>query len=119
MEDFRACKASGTTPDTFSRDAPYNHPNTAPLVRAEELAHIHLADGETWPLHQIQFDRTSDCHLVYCQGFFNEDFFLLIAILSPNTHEQSTDNSVMHKLGIAAEAFRCLANPGKSSSIIF
>lgn len=50
-DDFRHYKANGVLPDLFGRDVPYNHPNTLPSVKAEELWHIHLLDGEnSWPV---------------------------------------------------------------------
>ncbi len=71
------------------------------------MAHIHLQEPEhPWPLQLLQFSRTSDIHLVYCQGFYNTSVYLLMAILSPDAHAQALNNSIMYKLGKMAENFR-------------
>lgn len=107
VADFRIYKETNQLPDTFGRDVKYDHPNTYPLIRAEEVAHIHLTDREhLWPLHLVQFKRTSDIHLVYCQGVTEPTHYLLIAILMPNAHEQARQNNVMANIGKMAERFR-------------
>jgi mRNA interferase YafO len=107
-DDFRRYKANGVLPDLFGRDVPYNHLNTLPLVRAEDLWHIHLLDGgSSWPAHcKKQDDKTSDYHLVYCPAYQNPNCFLLIAILSPDAHAQARKNQVMLNLAKMAEIFR-------------
>ncbi|MBB7324113.1 type II toxin-antitoxin system YafO family toxin, partial [Escherichia coli] len=40
------------------------------------------------------------------QGAFDEQAWLLIAILKPEPHKQARDNNQMHKIGKMAEAFR-------------
>lgn len=108
IADFRQYKLTGVTPDTFGRDELYNHPNSLPIIKAEEVQHVHLLDGEKgWSIHSIQFYKTSDEHLVYCQGEANSDCYLLVAILSPNAHEQARNNSVMYNIGKMAKKFRC------------
>jgi mRNA interferase YafO len=92
VTDFRIYKESNLLPDTFGRDVKYD---------------IHLTDREhLWPLHLVQFKRTSDIHLVYCQGATDSSHFLLIAILMPNAHEQARQNNVMANIGKMAERFR-------------
>lgn len=107
-DDFRHYKSHGILPDLFGRDVPYNHPNTLPSVKAEDLWHIHLLDGEsTWPAHcKNQDDKTSDDHLVYCPAYHTPNCFLLIAILSPNAHAQARNNQVMLNIVALAEKFR-------------
>lgn len=105
--DFRHYKETGILPDTFGRDELFDHPHTPSLVRQEEVRHIHLQHPTIdWQLRTIQFNRTSDIHLIYCQGYFRTDHYLLIAILKPNAHVLERDSNVMRKLGIAAESFR-------------
>jgi len=107
IDDFRQYKLTGIAPDTFGRDELYNHPNSLPIIKVEEVQHIHLLDGEkNWSIHTIQFYKTSDEHIVYCQGVTNSDCYLLIAILAPNAHEQASNNSVMYNIGKIAEKFR-------------
>lgn len=105
--DFKNYKETGKVPDTFGRDALYNHPNSLPIIKSEEVAHIHLADNEnSWPVQTLQFNRTSDEHLIYCQGYFNKSCYLLMAILTPDAHEQALNRSIMYSLGQMAEKFR-------------
>lgn len=107
--DFRIYKETGLLPDTFGRDVKYDHPYTYPLVRAEEVSHIHMTDNEhLWPLRLVQFKRTSDIHLVYCQGASHPEHYLLITILTPDAHNQARQNNIMAKIGKMAERFRQL-----------
>lgn len=107
-DDFRHYKANGVLPDLFGRDVPYNHSNTLPSVRAEDIWHIHLLDGDSsWPAHcKKQDDKTSDDHMVYCPAYQTPNCFLLIAILSPDAHAQARKNQVMLNLAKMAENFR-------------
>ena len=107
VSDFKLYKLTGQLPDTFGRDVPYDHPNTMPTLKNEDVRHIHLLDEDMkWQVNKLQFYRTSDTHLVYCQGGVDENCYLLIAILSPNAHEQARNNQVMFKIAIMAENFR-------------
>jgi len=107
IADFKQYKLTGVVPDTFGRDELYNHSNSLPIIKAEEVQHIHLLNEEKyWPIYAVQFNKTSDTHLVYCQGEANPGCYLLIAILSPNAHEQARNNSVMYNMGKMAEKFR-------------
>jgi len=106
-KDFRQYKQTGIPADTFGRDALYDHPHTLPSVRQAELRHLHIIEVSKGATpNSNQYYRTSDDHLVYCEGFFNSDDYLLISILSPNAHEQARTNGVMFKLAEMAEDFR-------------
>lgn len=105
--DFKRYKETGIPADHFGRDAPYNHVNSLPSVRLQELQHLHLliqAQSKTRSLRQ--FNKTSDDHLVYCQGFYSNEVYLLIALLSPDAHEQARNNNVMLKMAQISEKFR-------------
>ena len=108
VADFLSYKKDGVLPDTFGRDAPYDDDHTYPLVKEEQVAHIHLADADApFPTFLRQFKRTSDrAHLVYCQGAMEPDTYLLIIILKPEAHKMARNNNHMHKIGMMAEAFR-------------
>lgn len=108
VADFQVYKQDGVLPDTFGRDALYDDDATSPLVKAERVAHIHLADADShFPRFLRQFKRTSDrAHLVYCQGAMEPDCYLLIIILKPEAHKMARNNNHMHKIGAMAEAFR-------------
>ncbi|MFO6421798.1 type II toxin-antitoxin system YafO family toxin [Motilimonas sp. KMU-193] len=105
-KDFRHYKETGQKPDFFGRDEAYDHPNTLPILKSEEVKHIHLAASDAPFLSSIQFYQTSDKHLVYCQGWNDVNCFLLIAILAPDAHEQARNRTIMHNLGLIAEKFR-------------
>lgn len=104
--DFRKYKESGLCPDYFGRDVAYDHPHTPSLILQEDVRHIHLAQHGTWVVRLMQFNRTSDRHLVYCQGAINTDCYLLITLLSPDAQEQAKISDVMRKIGEQAEVFR-------------
>ncbi|WP_338155375.1 type II toxin-antitoxin system YafO family toxin [Vibrio metschnikovii] len=105
-KDFKLYKETGKKPDLFGRDEAYDHPNTLPILKSEEVRHIHLAANDSPFLSSIQFYQTSDKHLVYCQGWNDSRCFLLIAILAPHAHEKAHNRTIMHKLGLIAETFR-------------
>lgn len=105
--DFKSYKEEGLLPDTFGRDVLYDHPSNFSLVKETNLSHIHIKDGNTnWHVGTLQFSRTSDSHLIYCQGFYQPDNYLLMAMLAPNAHEQAFDNSIMYNLALMADKFR-------------
>ena len=109
IEDFRDYKLTGVAPDTFGRDELYDHPHTMPLIKAEKVKHVHLLNAEKkWPIYRPQFYKTSDIHLVYCQGESDIGCYLLITILSPDAHEQAKNNNVMYQIGKIAEKFRLI-----------
>ena len=103
ISDFRVYKSTGALPDSFGRDVPYHLPKEAV---DEKLFHLHLNDGDPWPIHAIQFNRTSDSHLVYCEGYEDPDAYALIAILSPDAHAQAKSIDAMKALAEKAEEFR-------------
>lgn len=106
VDDFKAYK-SGVLPDLFGRDVRYDHPHNLPSILVEEVRHIHLASSDNpWPIRKVQFYRTSEEHLVYCQGALETDCYLLMAILAPSAHDKAKNNNIMSKLGIMAERFR-------------
>ena len=107
VDDFKSYKLTSNTPDNFGRDVPYDHPNTLPIILAEEVQHIHLgSEDKPLPLKKVQFYKTSDIHLVYCQGASDENCYLLMTILAPDGHAQAKSRDIMFKLGVMAEKFR-------------
>ena len=106
-EDFERYKETGIPADCFGRDAPYNHVNTLPSVLSAELQHVHLLTKEkAWPNRTRQFNKTSDNHLVYCSGYYSDQVYLLIAILTPDAHAQLQNRNLMYGLAEIAESFR-------------
>jgi len=76
------------------------------VVKNEDIKHIHLgSEDKPLSIKKIQFYRTSDIHLVYCQSVLDDDVFLLMTILSPDGHEQARNRDIMYKLGKMAELF--------------
>jgi mRNA interferase YafO len=107
VNDFRSYKNTGVVPENFGRDVPYDHPHTMPMVKSEHVQHIHLGSNEKpLPLNKIQFHRTSDAHLVYCQGASSDNDYLLMTILAPDGHVQARSRNIMYKLAKMAELFR-------------
>lgn len=107
VDDFKSYKLTGNMPDNFGRDVPYDHPNTLPIILAEEVQHIHLgSEDKPLPLKKVQFYKTSDIHLVYCQGASDGNCYLLMTILAPDGHAQAKSRDIMFKLGVMAEKFR-------------
>lgn len=106
-EDFRRYKELDIPATNFGRDAEYNHPNGPVLIREEKVAHIHLESPDSpWGSQIVQFNKTSDIHLVYCQGFYDSNYYLLMALLSPDAHAQALNNNIMRNLGLMAKTFR-------------
>ncbi len=106
-KDFAQYKESGIPPSNFGRDAEYDGKLTLSSVRQGRVSHVHLEDPENpWRERTGQFNRTSDIHLVYCRGFFDENAYLLMAVLSPDAHFQARNNTIMFKLWKMAEQFR-------------
>lgn len=105
-KDFIDLK-SGIPVDTFGKDVPYDHINTLPSVKAEELWHVHIIGiNDKFKRFVKQEDKTSDNHLVYCSNYFNSAIYLLIAILEPDAHELAKKNQLMLKLVDIAKTFR-------------
>ena len=103
VSDFKRYKLENNdVPETFGRDVRYHRP---PLLVIEEVSHLHLGDFDTDP-HIRQYDKTSDTHIVYCPAGVAVDTFALLAILTPNAHEQARDPVIMHNIGKSAERFR-------------
>lgn len=107
VNDFVSNKSTDVVPDNFGRDVPYDHSHTLSIVKSEEVQHIHLGSEDTpLALNKIQFHRTSDIHLVYCQGTSSDDNYLLMTILAPDGHKQTKSRNIMYKLGQMAGLFR-------------
>lgn len=106
-EDFRRYKETGDLPDTFGRDVPYDSDVTLDSVRSEEIWHLHLSGEDTsWSINLVQFSRTSDTHLVYCEHALYPGIYLLITLLSPDAHSQARNNNVMTHIAEVAKRFR-------------
>ncbi|AAV83356.1 MULTISPECIES: type II toxin-antitoxin system YafO family toxin [Idiomarina] len=107
VKDFKRYKSGEGVPDLFGRDERYDHPDTFPVLRDNEVMHLHLQDpDEPWPLHCIQFAKKSDTHLVYCPAAMTPNCYLLMIILDPPAHNKAWSSAVMLPLGIMAEKFR-------------
>jgi mRNA interferase YafO len=61
-KDFRCYEETGEKPDFFGRGEAYDHPNTLPILKSEEVKHIHLAANDAPFLSSIQFYQTDDKH---------------------------------------------------------
>lgn len=105
VELFKQYKTSGIPPASWGRDEPYD---LVASIKATGLAHIHLKDSTSkhWHLNTMQFNKKSNTALVYCQGYYDKNKYLLIAFFE-NAHEIARENLLyMMKLGDTAEDFR-------------
>ena len=84
VERFRQYKKTGISHATFGRDTTYDFPSS---VKEAGMSHIHLKDSTSkgWSLKKISYNKTSDTALIYCEGFFHKNYYLLLGFLE-NAH---------------------------------
>ena len=102
VSKFKMYKESGEAKDYFGRDVSFNRPEP---LKSAGLMHVHVNDRRHWGVRLLQFDRTSDTHIVYCQGYFKKDCFLLITLLK-GAHAKYRDTMFMLGLADIAKDFR-------------
>lgn len=102
VSKFKIYKETGETQNYFGRDVSFNRPEA---IKTAGLMHVHLNDRKSWGVRLLQFDRTSDTHIVYCQGYFNPSCYLLITLLN-GAHAKYRDNLLMLSLADVASGFR-------------
>lgn len=98
-------KTNGVIDPSFGRDVPFEFPGFA---YEAGLRHIHLKDApssKNWHLKKIQFHRTSDTALVYCEGYLNNNNYLLLGFLE-NAHATYRETEYLRRLSVMAEKFR-------------
>jgi len=102
---FKEYKTTGIIPKNFGRDVAYD---LVKSIQATGLRHIHVRDSTSthWNLRTVQFHKTSDTALVYCQGNLDKNTYLLIAFFE-NAHKIAREDMLyLMKLGDKAEEFR-------------
>ena len=102
---FKEYKKTGIRPADFGRDATYDFPSS---VKQAGMSHIHLKDSSSkrWTLRTIDYNKTSNTALIYCQGFFDKNKYLLLGFLE-RAHETYKENSsYLPQLAEIAEQFR-------------
>jgi len=102
-DSFKTYKQFNVVPSVFGKDDVYTQP--AEAVDAE-LWHIHLKTPTRYIPSNIHLRFTSDTHLVYTRGKKDRDHYLLVAILTPDAHDQANDDSVMMYLASLASEWR-------------
>ncbi len=102
VSKFKNYKETGDAKDYFGRDVSFNRPSG---VKSSGLMHAHINEGRPWGVRLLQFDRTSDTHIVYCQGYFQKDCYLLITLLK-GAHAKYRDNLFLLGLADIAKDFR-------------
>lgn len=95
VANFKTYK-NGNLPSNIGRDVAYHRPLQ---VENAGLKHIHIGQ---WSMEVLQWTRTSDISLAYCESTAKNNTYALIALLRPNAHDQQRDYDLMIKL--AAEA---------------
>lgn len=117
VKEFRQYKETGTPTQNFGRDFPYDRPYSAKSVN---LQHVHVHPNfligkevnaltntlRTWRLRSVQVSRTSDTHLIYCQGEHNPNAYLLISFVKSNAHEFANITSAIGALADIAADFQ-------------
>lgn len=112
-DDFRKYIESNrlNPPGYFGCDVPYVHPHEA---YTNCLMHIHIAiPPHVFSKHKPQHDRkcppgdpTKDAALVYTQGLYDEDRYVLIAMLHPGAHVKASNEKIIKYLAGVAKRFR-------------
>ncbi|WP_338845210.1 type II toxin-antitoxin system YafO family toxin [Massilia sp. W12] len=108
---------SGKGSQYFGRDELYNRPASA-VDASLRHAHIHphFLQGlpvtrqnnteKKWRLQSIPFHRTSDTHLIYCQGIRMQNHYKLLAFLKTGAHDYAKMTSNIGMLADEAELFQ-------------
>ncbi|WP_221797512.1 type II toxin-antitoxin system YafO family toxin [Oceanobacter mangrovi] len=105
IHDFKSYKSTGVRPDQFGRDTSYDFSQS---VADAGLRHKHVKDKSSinWHLKRLDYDRASNTALIYCEGFFNPNEYLLLGFLR-NAHETYNENRFyLLDLAAVAEEFR-------------
>lgn len=98
-------------PNYFGCDQPYSEPSAA---RSGQLRHIHIAlPPQVFNENVAQCYRKCskekpelDAALVYVQGEYYEDRYMILAFFAPRAHDKAKVNAVMTRLGLLAKEFR-------------
>ncbi len=104
-EMFVKYKKTGVVDPSFGRDVPFEFPSS---IANSGLKHIHIKDktSQNWHLKKIQFHKTSDTALIYCEGFYDKSCFLLLGFIE-NAHETYRLNrDYLRNLAKIADKFR-------------
>ncbi len=104
IDTFKEYKSTGVLPKDWGRDVAYD---LIASIAATGLRHIHIKDktSKHWNFRTLQFNKTSNTALVYCQGYFDKDVYLFIAF-SANAHEMASNSLYLMALGDIADVFR-------------
>lgn len=105
VNKFEKFKNLGDRQNYFGKDEDFNRPQS---VVSAGLRHVHLNEKprRPWNMKIVPIeDSTSDIHLVYCQGFFHSDHYLLISFLL-DAHERYRNTLFMLNLVDIADEFR-------------
>lgn len=82
--------------ETISNDTPYwcfgSHGGFERSYEAMSAnirkIHLKLPGDKPWPPEYSQSQRTCDNYLVYAKHLYNDEHYQIIAIISPNAHDQ-------------------------------
>lgn len=105
VSQFREYKKTGVPHESFGRDATYDFPSE---VKQAGMWHLHIKDSSSkgWNLKKISYNKTSNTALIYCEGFFKKDHFLLLGFLE-NAHQMYKLKPLyLSELADVAESFR-------------
>ena len=110
IDGFILYKKTGNPGQLFGADVPTERPKEA---RENKLYHAHLLDKKTFQLKRLQLKpqekRTSDTFLMYCSGYNNPTYYLLIGIIWNDAHARLRDGmDRLIRYGKEAEKFRSI-----------
>ncbi|HIF5637058.1 type II toxin-antitoxin system YafO family toxin [Vibrio parahaemolyticus] len=105
VSQFKDYKKTGVPHESFGRDTTYDFPSQ---VKQAGMSHIHIRDpsSKRWHLKKLSYHKTSNTALIYCEGFLNKNYFLLLGFIE-NAHQLCKLKPLyLMELADVAERFR-------------
>ena len=106
IKQFKSYKSNNDAGTLFGRDVLTERPYDA---KDNELYHVHLLEEKNIKRLYLRdkYNRTSDTFLFYCSGLYNQNYYLLIAIVWNGAHEFLNNKmDLLIRYGKEAEKFR-------------
>lgn len=102
---FKHYKETGIPHESFGRDTTYDFPSK---VKQAQMYHIHIKDktSKQWNLKAISYNKTSDTALIYCEGYYNRHYYLLLGFIDNAHYVYATKPLYLLALSDIADKFR-------------
>lgn len=78
--------------------------NRSAMSAGIEKFHIRMPSDIPWPSHVPLSRRSSNNYLVFVRHFYNDDYFQILALVSPDAH-QRIDSILPALIGLAESTF--------------